>query len=173
MSAHTGKRPNIVFIITDQQRYDTIAALGFDHMITPNLDRLAARGTVFNNCFCNAPVCAPSRIGLATGVHPCNLGSLGNEQFLPLSQPTYYQRLRDHNYYVGSCGKLDLAKALNGRAAFLEHRFFGDSLPCGNESFSPSCLRYLSVQQALADDARRRAGEGGDTRSARAGRFFQ
>ena len=40
------KRPNIVFILTDQQRYDTIAALGFDHMITPNLDRLAKRGTI-------------------------------------------------------------------------------------------------------------------------------
>ena len=45
------KRPNIVFIITDQQRYDTIAALGFDHMITPNLDRLAKRGTAFENMY--------------------------------------------------------------------------------------------------------------------------
>ena len=55
------KRPNIVFIITDQQRYDTIAALGFDHMITPNLDRLVKRGTAFENMYITSPSCAPSR----------------------------------------------------------------------------------------------------------------
>lgn len=44
LKAEMKKQPNIVFIITDQQRFDTINALGFDHMITPNLDRQAARG---------------------------------------------------------------------------------------------------------------------------------
>ena len=63
-------RPNIVFILTDQQRYDTIAALGFDHVITPNLDRLAARGTVFENMYITAPSCAPSRASLFSGVYP-------------------------------------------------------------------------------------------------------
>ena len=64
------KRPNIVFIITDQQRYDTIAALGFDHMITPNLDKLAKRGTSFENMYITAPSCAPSRASLFSGVYP-------------------------------------------------------------------------------------------------------
>ena len=62
------ERPNIVFIITDQQRFDTIAALGFDHMITPNLDRLAARGTAFENMYITSPSCAPSRASLFTGL---------------------------------------------------------------------------------------------------------
>ena len=43
------QRPNIVFILTDQQRIDTIAALGYDHMVTPNLDKLVKGGTVFRN----------------------------------------------------------------------------------------------------------------------------
>ena len=47
--------PNIVFLITDQQRYDTISALGFPHVETPNLDRLVNEGTHFTNCFVTAP----------------------------------------------------------------------------------------------------------------------
>jgi len=74
------KRPNIVFIITDQQRYDTIAALGFDHMITPNLDRLAKRGTSFENMYITSPSCAPSRASLFTGVYPHTNGVFRNDE---------------------------------------------------------------------------------------------
>ena len=48
-------RPNIILIITDQQRFDTIAALGFDYMETPNLDRLVHEGVSFTNCHITAP----------------------------------------------------------------------------------------------------------------------
>jgi len=73
-------RPNIVFIITDQQRYDTIAALGFDHMITPNLDRLAKRGTVFENMYITSPSCAPSRASLFSGTYPHTNGVFRNDE---------------------------------------------------------------------------------------------
>ena len=53
-------KPNIIFIITDQQRFDTIAALGYDHMQTPNMDRLVNEGVSFNNCFITAASCAPA-----------------------------------------------------------------------------------------------------------------
>lgn len=74
------KRPNIVFIITDQQRYDTIAALGFDHMITPNLDRLVKRGTAFENMYITSPSCAPSRASLFTGTYPHTNGVFRNDE---------------------------------------------------------------------------------------------
>jgi choline-sulfatase len=74
------KRPNIVFIITDQQRYDTIAALGYDHMLTPNLDKLAKRGTVFENMYITAPSCAPSRASLFSGVYPHTNGVFRNDE---------------------------------------------------------------------------------------------
>ena len=63
------------------------------------------------------PVFAPSRIAVASGLQPVRLGALGNNNFLPRTATTYYQRLRDHNYYVGCVGKLDLAKpdGYNGR----------------------------------------------------------
>jgi len=73
-------RPNIVFILTDQQRYDTIAALGFDHMITPNLDRLAQRGTAFENMYITSPSCAPSRASLFTGTYPHTNGVFRNDE---------------------------------------------------------------------------------------------
>lgn len=73
-------RPNIVFILTDQQRYDTIAALGFDHMITPNLDRLVNQGTAFENMYITAPSCAPSRASLFSGVYPHTNGVFRNDE---------------------------------------------------------------------------------------------
>lgn len=71
-------RPNIIFIITDQQRFDTIAALGYPHMDTPNLDRLVREGVSFSNCHITAPSCAPSRASLFTGQYPHTTGILKN-----------------------------------------------------------------------------------------------
>jgi len=73
-------RPNIVFVLTDQQRYDTIAAWGFDHMITPNLDRLTQQGTSFDNMYITAPSCAPSRASLFSGVYPHTNGVFRNDE---------------------------------------------------------------------------------------------
>ncbi len=110
-------RPNILCIMDDQHRFDYLGCAGADFIHTPNLDRLVERGIRFTQCITNCPVCAPARIGLASGLQPFRLGSLDNGSFLPLSVPTYYQRLRDHGYRVGCVGKLDLAKPdhYNGR----------------------------------------------------------
>lgn len=54
------RRPNVLLIITDQQRWDTIRAGGNPHIHTPHLDALAARGTLFTHACCNGPVCMPS-----------------------------------------------------------------------------------------------------------------
>lgn len=104
-------RPNILLIMDDQHRFDYVGYHRNASFIrTPNLDRLAERGTVFTHCTTNAPICAPARIGLATGLQPFRVGSLNNDSFLPKSVTTYYQRLRDHGYRVACVGKLDLAK---------------------------------------------------------------
>ena len=72
------KQPNIVYIITDQQRYDTINALGYPHMDTPNLDRLAREGCVFTRCYAAGMSCAPSRASIFTGYYPHTTGILKN-----------------------------------------------------------------------------------------------
>ena len=105
------KRPNILFLFTDQHRWDYVGYAGADFVKTPNLDRLAAQGTRFSRTYTNCPICAPARIALATGQAPFRVAPQSNASFLPLSRPTYYQRLRDKGYEVGVVGKLDLSKA--------------------------------------------------------------
>ena len=63
-------RPNILFIMTDQQRFDTIAALGNPGIYTPNLDRLVRRGITFRQAYSTCPVCVPARYTIRTGCEP-------------------------------------------------------------------------------------------------------
>jgi arylsulfatase len=72
------KPPNVLFIMTDQQRYDTIAALGNPHIYTPNFDRLVARGVTFTNGYSTCPVCVPARATIRTGCEPPTTGIYGN-----------------------------------------------------------------------------------------------
>jgi choline-sulfatase len=63
-------RPDILFIMTDQQRFDTIAALGNPHIYTPSLDRLVRRGIAFSNAYATCPVCVAARYTIRTGCEP-------------------------------------------------------------------------------------------------------
>ena len=96
-------RPNIVFIITDQQRFDTIAALGYEHAITPNLDRLVRRGTTFTRTYVTAPSCAPSRASLFTGMYPHTTGVLKNND--PWNH-SWVESLADSGYRCVNVGKM-------------------------------------------------------------------
>ncbi|MBT3274962.1 MAG: sulfatase-like hydrolase/transferase, partial [Spirochaetales bacterium] len=66
--------PNILWICTDQQRYDTIRCLNNRHINTPNLDRLCAEGTAFTRAYCQSPICSPSRASFLTGLYPGYVG---------------------------------------------------------------------------------------------------
>ena len=84
-------QPNIIFIITDQQRYDTIRALGFPNVDTPNLDRIVEEGVSFSHCFISAPSCAPARASLFTGMYPHTTGILK-------TPPDHGDCLTDHGH---------------------------------------------------------------------------
>ena len=104
--------PNVLWICTDQQRWDTIAALGNRSINTPNIDRLAAAGTACTNAFCQAPICTPSRASFLTGcyastVHGCSNGNSHWAQAAPLVTSL----LADAGYCCGLAGKLHLAGA--------------------------------------------------------------
>ncbi len=64
------KRPNILILTTDQQRFDTIHAAGFKYMKTPNLDRLVSEGCLFTNAYSPVPICIPARHNIITGLTP-------------------------------------------------------------------------------------------------------
>ncbi len=102
--------PNILLFFPDQLRYDWTGANKNLALRTPHLDKLAARGTTFNNCCCASPLCAPSRACLAAGVEYDQCGVPGNAKNYPLDQVTHYSLLRDSGYHVMGCGKFDLHK---------------------------------------------------------------
>jgi len=96
-------RPNIILIITDQQRYDTINALGYPYMDTPVLDRLIDEGMHFTNCFITGASCVPARASLFTGYYPHTTGVLRNGD--PWSH-TWVERLADAGYRCVNVGKM-------------------------------------------------------------------
>ncbi|MEX2541697.1 MAG: sulfatase-like hydrolase/transferase [Trueperaceae bacterium] len=99
----TAGPPNIILIITDQQRYDTIAALGFPFVDTPHLDRLANEGAVLANCHITAPSCAPSRASLFSGHYPHTTGVFKNEDQWKHS---WVELLADAGYRCVNIGKM-------------------------------------------------------------------
>ena len=72
------RRPNVLIIMTDQQRAGTLSADGHPYIRTPNMDRIAARGTSFSNHFCATPQYSPSRAAMLTGRYPHRAGVEGN-----------------------------------------------------------------------------------------------
>jgi arylsulfatase len=97
--------PNIILIMTDQQRADSIGALGSPWMHTPNLDRLVAEGTAFTNCFVTSPVCVGARASLFNGMYPHATGIFSN--FQPW-KPNWIQWLADAGYHCASIGKMHI-----------------------------------------------------------------
>ena len=59
VAAEQTSRPNVVFILTDDQRWDALSCMGNPHLQTPNIDRLAAEGALFKNHFCTTSLCSP------------------------------------------------------------------------------------------------------------------
>ena len=105
-------RPNILWICTDQQRYDTIGALGNPYVSTPHLDALANDGVAFERAYCQSPICTPSRASFLTGMYPSSIrvNRNGNPSF-PDFPPLISKTLADAGYDCGLIGKLHLTSA--------------------------------------------------------------
>lgn len=102
------ERPNIVFICSDQHSYRYTGYAGHDYVETPNLDRIARQGTVFNNAYCGSPVCVPGRASMMTGMHASDSNSFGNSTVWDGSHPTWGKRLEEAGYHCRATGKMDL-----------------------------------------------------------------
>jgi len=99
-------RPNILWICTDQQRWDSLGCYGNHFLQTPNLDRLADEGTIFENAYCQSPVCTPSRSSFLTGRYPRTTRCRQNGQDIPDDEILVTRILADHGYSCGLAGKL-------------------------------------------------------------------
>ena len=100
--------PNILFLMTDQQRWDAMGCSG-DWVRTPNLDRIASEGVQFTNCVTTSPVCIPTRLSLATGLYPHNTHVWNNMNHqMPPETPTWMQAVREAGYRTSLFGKTHL-----------------------------------------------------------------
>ena len=110
-------RPNLLLILTDQQRWDTIHAAGNPIIRTPNLDRLAAEGVRFTAAYTPAPVCVPARCSLLYGQYPAHTGCTDNDDPMPQDRPSLMDLLARAGYTTHGTGKMHFtpdAQALRG-----------------------------------------------------------
>jgi len=133
-------RPNIVTILFDDLGVQDFGYLGASDLQTPNIDRLAAGGTVLRNWYSNAPVCAPARSALMTGRAPLRNGVATNGKPLPAKEKTIASLLKDSGYDTALCGKWHLGSTpdtvpnahgfnyfygfLEGCTDYYSHRFY-------------------------------------------------
>lgn len=102
-------QPNILFVFSDQQRWDTLGCYGQRLNITPNLDQLARKGVRFEHAFTMQPVCGPARACLQSGMYATQVGCPTNQRALPTDIPTLAKSLNAAGYETAYVGKWHLA----------------------------------------------------------------
>jgi arylsulfatase A-like enzyme len=99
-------KPNVLFIMADQQRFDTIASLGNSHTYTPNFDRLVERGIAFTKGYSTCPVCVPARYTVRTGCDPLTTSQYTNGTCAPTSDQADTMEGRCGPYLARRMGQL-------------------------------------------------------------------
>ena len=104
-------QPNLIFLMPDQLRPDFLSCYGANFIQTPNIDRLAAHGVRFTNCYSEHPVCVPARASLITGMHALKTGVLDNGLYLrpdlgACGVQTWPELLNQRGYYTAGVGKM-------------------------------------------------------------------
>ncbi|MGP9539160.1 sulfatase-like hydrolase/transferase [Brachybacterium sp. AOP43-C2-M15] len=153
-------RPNILLISTDQQRHDMVAAAGNPAVSTPHLDRLAAQGALFENCYVQNPVCSPSRASLMTSTYVSTHGLYENGVDIPPGTRVFSKDLADGGYDCGLVGKFHLHSCFHGRTeprlddGFRVFRWAHDPYPGSSENAYHRWLRATRpdlYEKALED----------------------
>ncbi len=106
------KRPNILWICSDQQRFDTIHALGNDYVRTPVIDGLVEKGVAFQSAYAQSPICTPSRASFMTGRYCATHHQYKNgAESFPDQEILVSKLFADQGYFCGLIGKLHLSAA--------------------------------------------------------------
>ena len=99
------KRPNVIVIITDDQRWNAMSCAGHPHLKTPNIDRLAKEGVHFKNAFCTTSLCSPSRASILSGMYAHKHGVRNNFTDFPRDLASFPKLLQRLGYLTGYIGK--------------------------------------------------------------------
>jgi choline-sulfatase len=106
MPPQPAEQPNILFLMSDQHAQKLAGCYGDPIVRTPHLDRLAARGVIFDNAYCPSPICTPSRMSLLTARWPSTQSCWTNADMLPSDIPTYLHGLGAAGYQPALIGRL-------------------------------------------------------------------
>ncbi len=101
--------PNILLIMTDQHRFDALGCYGLKAVSTPNIDRLAKEGVLFENCYVNNPVCTPSRASIFTGKPICGHGVYRLHDLFPETEECFTKKLQKVGYETALFGKFHIS----------------------------------------------------------------
>jgi len=108
------ERPNFIFFFSDDHTTQAISAYGDGRIETPNIDKLASEGILFENCFCTNSICAPSRAVVLTGKYSHINGLKDNSDVFDGSQQTFPKLLQNAGYRTAIIGKWHLKSAPEG-----------------------------------------------------------
>ena len=101
-------RPNILFIMSDDHAYQAISAYGYGLNKTPNIDRIAREGAIFNRAFVTNSLCAPSRATILTGKFSHLNGKVDNRAKFDWNQQNFAKILQQNGYQTALIGKIHL-----------------------------------------------------------------
>jgi len=102
----TGRPLNFLIVMADQLNGFSVGAYGNPVVRTPHMDRLAESGVLFENAYCNSPLCAPSRFSMMSGRLPSRIGAYDNASLFPANVPTFVHHLRLMGYRTVLAGKM-------------------------------------------------------------------
>ena len=110
LSAHAAKRPNILFVISDDIRWDALGCTGSPYVKSPHIDRLAKEGLNFRNTFCTTSLCSPSRASILSGLYAHAHGVTNNFTEYPDSMKTFPLILQGEGYDTAYIGKYHMGE---------------------------------------------------------------
>lgn len=117
----SAKRPNVVFILTDDQRSDALSCMGHPHLKTPHIDRLAKEGMLFKNHFCTTSLCSPSRASILGGLYAHTHGVVNNFTDYPRDLPTFPRQLQGAGYSTAYIGKWHMGEDDDSKRPGFDH----------------------------------------------------
>ena len=119
-------QPNILLLMTDEHRWDTMGYMGCPALRTPNLDRLAGEGAIFTQCYSPNPLCMPARNALHTGLYTFQSGQMDNVGDWPLGLPTFTQALQRLGYHTALTGKIHVHEGVGYDIDLTDARWDGE-----------------------------------------------
>ncbi|MDE3742054.1 sulfatase [Maribacter polysaccharolyticus] len=148
------KQPNIIFIMSDDHAYQAISAYGHGLNNTPNIDRIANEGAIFNSGFVNNSICAPSRAAMLTGKHSFVNGKVDNIRAYDWDQENFAKTLQRNGYQTALVGKIhldglpqgfDYSNVLPGQG----HYYAPDFIENGVKKTYPGYVTHVTTDIAL------------------------